>query len=61
MGLIIDTSIITSAKRGKINFEKCSNYKDTYISAITITELLVEINRADAEARRIKRSALSNI
>lgn len=57
MGLIIDTSIIIAAEKGKINFIKWQDYENTYISAITVTELLVGVSRANTEERRIKRSA----
>ena len=57
MGLVIDTSVIIATEKGKIDFTKWQEYKEAYISSITVTELLVGVDRADTEARRIKRSA----
>lgn len=57
MGLVIDSSVIIAAEKGKIDFTNWSNYQQSYISAITVTELLVGVSRADSEERRIKRSA----
>ena len=57
MGLIIDTSVLIEAERGKIDFNKWKNYGDAYISSITITELLIGVHRANTDERRIKRSA----
>lgn len=57
MGLVIDTSVIIAAERGKIDFVKWSNYENAYISAITVAELLIGVSRANTEERRIKRSA----
>ncbi len=57
MGLVIDSSVIISAEKGKIDFTKWQNYEQAYIAAITVSELLVGIARADTEERRIKRSA----
>lgn len=57
MGLVIDTSVIIAAERGKIDFVKWSNYENAYISAIIVAELLIGVSRANTEERRIKRSA----
>ncbi len=57
MGLVIDSSVIIATEKGKIDFAKWANYQQSYISAITVTELLVGVSRADSEERRIKRSA----
>lgn len=57
MGLIIDSSVIIEAERGKINFARWQDEGQAYISSITVTELLVGVSRADSEPRRIKRSA----
>lgn len=57
MGLIIDTSVIIAAEKGRIDFSRVENYGEAYMSAITVTELLVGVERADSEERRIKRSA----
>ena len=57
MGIIIDTSILISAEKQQIDFEKWSNYESAYISSVTITELLMGVHRATSSKLRIKRSA----
>ena len=56
MGLILDTSVLIEAERKTIDFSLWQNYGDAYISAITVTELLVGVHRANTEERRVKRS-----
>lgn len=57
MAIVIDTSVIIAAEKGKIDFCKWQHYEQAYISAITIAELLVGVRRANTEDRRVKRSA----
>lgn len=59
MGLIIDTCILIQAERakGSIDFNQWQEYEDAYLSAITVSELLIGVHRASTEARRLKRSA----
>jgi tRNA(fMet)-specific endonuclease VapC len=59
MGLILDTCIIIDAekKKNSIDFSKWQSYEEVYISAVTVTELLIGVHRADTESRRLKRSA----
>ena len=57
MGLVIDSSVIIAAEKGKIDFANWGDYQQSYISAITVTELLVGVSRADNEERRMRRSA----
>lgn len=59
MGLIIDTCIFIEAERHSklIDFNKWSEFGDTYISAMTVSELLMGVHRANSKARHIKRSA----
>lgn len=57
MGLIIDTSIIVALEKGKLTPEVWGTYEQGYISPITLTELLIGVDRADNENRRIKRLA----
>ncbi len=57
MGLIIDTSVIIAKEKGKLDFRKWQEHDEAYISSITVTELLVGVDRADTEDRRIKRLA----
>ena len=58
MGLVLDTSIIIRAERGgSLDFSPWVDYGDAFISAITVSELLVGVHRADSDARRARRSA----
>jgi predicted nucleic acid-binding protein len=59
VGLILDTHVLIRAERGRqsVDFSRWSEHGDAYISAITASELLVGVHRADSEARRIRRSA----
>ncbi|WP_425362816.1 PIN domain-containing protein [Candidatus Tisiphia endosymbiont of Hybos culiciformis] len=56
MGLIIDSSVIIAAEKGKINFAQWLQYDQACISPITVTELLIGVSRANTEERRMKRS-----
>ncbi len=56
MGLIIDSSVIIAAEKGKINFAQWLQYDQSCISPITVTELLIGVSRANTEERRMKRS-----
>ena len=59
MGLIIDTCVFIAAERESkiIDFDHWQNYEDAYISAITVSELLMGVHFADSKARHIRRSA----
>ena len=59
MGLILDTNVIILAERKgiSVDFNSWSSWGDAYISAVSASELLVGIYRADSEARRLRRSA----
>lgn len=58
-GLMIDTSVFIEFERKglSIDFARWEDFGDTCISAITYSELLVGVHRADTRARRIKRQA----
>lgn len=56
MGLIIDSSVIIAVEKGKIDFAKLVQYEQSYISPITVTELLTGVSRSNTEERRMKRS-----
>jgi tRNA(fMet)-specific endonuclease VapC len=58
MGLILDTCVLIRAEKNvkQVDFKKWEHYGEAYISAITVSELLVGVHCADNEARRIKRS-----
>lgn len=58
MGLILDTCILIHAERhGALDFSPWASHGDAFISAITVSELLVGVHRADSDARRARRSA----
>ncbi len=59
MGLILDTGVLIrhQRKRRSGEFEKFTAHGDAYISAITVSELLVGVNLADSEDRRTHRLA----
>lgn len=58
MGLMLDTCVFIHSEKTHtaINFEKWASYGEAYISAITVTELLIGVHRANTQARKIKRS-----
>ena len=59
MGLVIDTCVFVSAERkGQIfSANDLEFYENVYMSAITLSELLVGVHLASTEAKRLKRSA----
>jgi len=59
MGLVLDTDVIIKAERldTPLDFNQWASYGNAYISAITVSELLIGVHRADSEARRLRRSA----
>ncbi|MEE8397601.1 MAG: type II toxin-antitoxin system VapC family toxin [Desulfobacterales bacterium] len=59
MGLMLDTNVFIYSERSgdPIDFSKWETYGDVYISAITVSELLVGVHYADSDARRTRRSA----
>ena len=59
MGLIIDTNVLVRAERSRslVNFKQWEEHGDAFISAITCSELLVGVHKADTVERRIKRAA----
>ena len=59
MGLMLDTNVFIHAERSgsPIDFSKWEKYGDVYISAITVSELLVGVHCANSDARRTRRSA----
>ncbi len=59
MGLILDTNVFIYSERSgnPIDFSKWEEYGDVYISAITVSELLVGVRYADSDARKARRSA----
>ena len=59
MGLVIDSGVFVHWERSgrEINFSPWAGYGDVAISAITVSELLVGVHRADTEKRRQRRAA----
>lgn len=57
MGIVIDTGIIIRAEREGVDFSLWEEYGPAYLSAITVSELLVGVHRADTADRRAKRLA----
>jgi len=60
MGLILDTSILIEAERGRLNVNRLIEGREDEpfgLSVITVAELLQGVHRADTESRRLKRSA----
>ncbi len=59
MGLLIDTDVwILAEKSGDhLNFARWAEYGGAYMSAITASELLVGVERANTSERRARRGA----
>ena len=57
MGIVLDTCVLIAAEKQKINFSQIESHEETFITAITASELLVGVKLADNEVRRNKRSA----
>lgn len=60
MGVIFDTSVLIAIERGSFQLEKLTGGREGEkfgISAITVSELLHGVYRADSEKRRLKREA----
>lgn len=60
MGLVIDSSLIIAAERGRFRFDDFLNAeaaaKSIFISAVTASELLHGVHRASDENQRARRS-----
>jgi len=60
MGVIFDTTVLIAIERSSLNIEKLIEGREDEpfgISAITVSELLHGVHRADSERRRLKREA----
>ncbi len=59
MGLMLDTNVFIYSERSgeSIDFSKWEEYGDVYISAITVSELLVGVHYANSDAKKTRRSA----
>ncbi len=61
MGLILDTNVFIHSERSKtpIDFAQWEVYGDVFISAVTVSELLVGVHYAVDESRKARRSAFA--
>jgi len=60
LGLIVDTNVFIDAENGRFDLNVLSqygHYGETYIAAITVSELLTGIHMAKTAAVRVRRSA----
>lgn len=57
MGIVLDTCVLIAAEKQKLNFTQIESTEETFITAITASELLLGVKLADNEVRRNKRSA----
>ena len=60
MGVILDTSVLIEAERGRLNIERLISGRESEsfgLSTVSVAELLHGVHRADSEYRRLKRSA----
>lgn len=57
--MIVDTNVLIRAERSRAltSFKQWETHGDVFISAITYSELLVGVYKADTAERRIKRAA----
>ena len=62
MGVILDTSVLIEAERGRLDFQRFTRGRKSEpfgLSVVTAAELLHGVERAGTEARRTKRSAFA--
>lgn len=59
MGLIVDTVVFVAFERSgqPVDLSPWAGSDEVFISAVTVSELLVGVHRADTDARRAKRAA----
>lgn len=59
MGIILDTNVLIHAERnpGAVNFDIWADFGEAFITAVTCSELLVGVHKANTRTRRIKRAA----
>jgi predicted nucleic acid-binding protein len=59
MGLVIDTDVWVLAEKSadKLDLARWARYGGAYMSAVTASELLVGVERANAAQRRAQRGA----
>jgi len=56
---MLDTCVLIYAEKNAhaLNFDKWESFEEVFISVITVSELLMGVQRANTEARKLKRSA----
>ena len=62
MGIILDTSLLISAERGRLALETWAAHRPDEafgLAAITVSELLHGVHRAETAARRLRREAFT--
>ncbi len=60
MGIIVDTNVFIDAENERYNLEELarySDYGDTFISAVTVSELYLGVHLASNDATKIRREA----
>lgn len=59
MGIVLDTNVFIQAERlqRQVDFSRWAVYGDAYISAITVSELLMGVHRAASDGQRVRRAA----
>jgi len=60
MGLVVDTNIFIDTENGRLNLDTLNalpDWDESYIAAVTVSELLVGVHLAKTDTIRIKRSA----
>jgi tRNA(fMet)-specific endonuclease VapC len=59
VGVVLDSNVFIRAERlrKQVDFARWSAYGDGFISAITVSELLIGVHRAASDAQRIRRAA----
>lgn len=59
MGLVIDTDVFILAERGRaaLDLGRYREHGDAFISAVTVSELLVGVHRAMDDAQKARRTA----
>lgn len=60
MGIVVDTNVFIDVENGRYELEELgrfSDYGDTFISAVTVSELYLGVHLASDDATRIRREA----
>lgn len=56
MGIIIDKSVLINSNQSAMNLSKIAKHENVYISAITVTELLIAVQMAKTQEVKTRRS-----